>query len=80
VSVATREDADTLLRSRVQFALRLFSLDIQPAFLQPLANREIEDGGNGHFTQTRFTLKIGLQLVTQTPTIYFRPHALHCGA
>jgi hypothetical protein len=46
MSVAPSEDSETPVRSLVQFALRRVSRYIQRTFLQPFADRQIEDGGD----------------------------------
>jgi hypothetical protein len=46
MSVAPSEHSETPVRSLVQFALRRVSRYIQRTFLQPFADRQIEDGGD----------------------------------
>ncbi len=61
-------------------ALSLVTGRVAIVFLQPLADRGVQDRGNRNSAEAGLAFQVGLEFAGQPPAIDFGLHALQCSA
>jgi hypothetical protein len=59
-------------------ALSLVAAEVAVIFLEPVANRDVQDGGDRNSAEACLAFQVGLEFAGQPPAVDFRFHALQC--